>query len=35
VEAHIPFAGALLKKEQDVDALTQYDAKGDRYPKSW
>jgi hypothetical protein len=35
VEAHIPFVGALLKKEQDVDALTQYDAKGGRYPKSW
>jgi hypothetical protein len=28
IEAHIPFVGALLKKEQDVDALTQYDAKG-------
>jgi len=35
VEAHIPFIGALLKKEQDVDALQQYDAKGGRYPKSW
>jgi MoxR-like ATPase len=35
VEAHIPFVGALLKKEQDVDALAQYDAKGGRYPKSW
>ncbi len=35
VETHIPFIGALLKKEQDVDALTQYDAKGGRYPKSW
>jgi MoxR-like ATPase len=35
VEAHIPFVGALLKKEQDIDALTQYDAKGGRYPKSW
>ena len=35
VEAHSPFVGALLKKEQDVDALTQYDAKGGRYPKSW
>ncbi len=34
IEAHIPFIGALLKKEQDVDALTQYDAKGGRYPKS-
>jgi MoxR-like ATPase len=35
LEAHIPFVGALLKKEQDVDALTQYDAKGGRFPKSW
>jgi MoxR-like ATPase len=35
VETHIPFVGALLKKEQDIDALTQYDAKGGRYPKSW
>ena len=35
IEAHIPFVGALLKKEQDVDALTKYDAKGGRYPKSW
>jgi MoxR-like ATPase len=35
LEAHIPFVGALLKKEQDVDALGQYDAKGGRYPKRW
>jgi MoxR-like ATPase len=35
LEAHIPFIGALLKKEQDVDALQQYDVKGGRYPKSW
>jgi MoxR-like ATPase len=35
VEAHIPFVGALLKKEQDVDALSKYDAQGGRYPKSW
>jgi len=35
VEEHIPFVGALLKKEQDVDALQQYDTKGGRYPKSW
>ena len=35
IEEHIPFVGALLKKEQDVDALTQYDTKGGRYPKSW
>jgi hypothetical protein len=35
VEAHIEFVGALLKKEQDVDALLKYDQKGGRYPKSW
>ena len=35
LEAHIPFVGALLKKEQDVDALTKYDAQGGRYPKRW
>jgi len=35
VEQHIPFVGALLKKEQDVDALLKYDAQGGRYPKSW
>jgi MoxR-like ATPase len=35
IEAHIPFVGALLKKEQDVDALTRYDEKGGRYPSKW
>ncbi len=35
VEAHIPFVGALLKKEQDVDALLKYDQQSGRYPKSW
>ena len=35
LESHIPFIGALLKKEQDVDALLKYDEKGGRYPKSW
>jgi len=35
IEEHIPFVGALLKKEQDVDALQKYDEKGGRYPKSW
>jgi MoxR-like ATPase len=34
IETHIPFVGALLKKEQDVDALTRYDEKGGRYPKN-
>ncbi len=35
IETHIPFVGALLKKEQDVDALLKYDGQGGRYPKSW
>jgi len=35
IETHIPFVGALLKKEQDVDALLKYDEKGGRYPKTW
>ena len=35
VESHIPFVGALLKKEQDVDALLRYDKQGGRYPTSW
>ena len=35
IEEHIPFVGALLKKEQDVDALLKYDEKGGRYPRSW
>ncbi len=35
LEAHIPFIGVLLKKEQDVDALTSYDARGGRYPTKW
>ena len=35
LEAHIPFLGTLLKKEQDADALQRYDAKGGRYPAAW
>ena len=35
IEAHIPFLGALLKKEQDVEALQSYDEKGGKYPKDW
>jgi hypothetical protein len=35
IEAHIPFVGALLKKEQDVEALTQFDQKSGRYPTKW
>jgi MoxR-like ATPase len=35
LEAHIPFIGTLLKKEQDADALQGYDAKGGHYPTRW
>ena len=35
LESHIPFIGALLKKEQDAEALQKYDARGGRYPASW
>jgi hypothetical protein len=35
LEQHIPFVGALLKKEQDVEALLRYDEKGGKYPKNW
>jgi MoxR-like ATPase len=35
LEAHIPFVGALLKKEQDVDALSRYGAGGGKYPGRW
>jgi MoxR-like ATPase len=35
LEAHIPFVGALLKKEQDVEALTRYDGRGGRLPAKW
>ncbi|MCW5892130.1 MAG: MoxR family ATPase [bacterium] len=35
LEAHLPFLGALLKKEQDVDALQRFDERGGRYPAKW
>jgi len=35
LESHIPFIGALLKKEQDVDSVGRYDQQGGRYPKRW
>jgi MoxR-like ATPase len=35
LEAHIPFVGALLKTEQDVDALTRFDQKAGKYPTKW
>jgi MoxR-like ATPase len=35
VELHIPFVGALLKTEQDTDALRTYDERDGQYPSSW
>jgi hypothetical protein len=35
LEEHIPFIGALLKKEQDVDALVRYDSQGGKFPARW
>ena len=35
LEAHIPFIGVLLKKEQDADALSRFDERGGRYPAKW
>jgi MoxR-like ATPase len=35
IELHIPFLGALLKNEQDTEALDKYHARGGRYPTEW
>ena len=35
IQEHIPFIGALLKKEQDVDALSRHEDKRGRYPSRW
>ena len=35
LEAHIPFLGVLLKKEQDVDALVRFDGQGGKFPARW
>jgi MoxR-like ATPase len=35
LESHIPFVGALLKKEQDHDALRSHDERDGRYPTKW
>jgi MoxR-like ATPase len=35
LEAHVPFVGALLKKEQDVDALRAHDDRSGKYPTKW
>jgi MoxR-like ATPase len=35
LESHIPFVGALLKKEQDVDALGEFGKRGGKFPTDW
>jgi MoxR-like ATPase len=35
IETHIPFLGALLKKEQDIDAFTRHRELGGRVPVRW
>ncbi len=35
LDQHIPFVGALLKKEQDIDALRGHDERDGRYPTRW
>jgi len=35
LESHIPFIGALLKKEQDAEALARYDDASGAYPTKW
>lgn len=35
LEMHIPFVGALLKTEQDIAALTEYNKRDGRFPSDW
>jgi MoxR-like ATPase len=35
IEQHIPFLGALLKNEQDTEALDKHNARGGHYPSEW
>ncbi len=35
LESHIPFVGSLLKTEQDVESLSEYNKRDGRYPTSW
>jgi MoxR-like ATPase len=35
LESHIPFVGALLKTEQDLEALTEYDKRKGSFPSKW
>jgi MoxR-like ATPase len=35
IEGHIPFIGALLKTEQDLESITEYDKRSGEYPSKW
>jgi MoxR-like ATPase len=35
LEEHLPFVGALLKKEGDVDALSRFSSQGGKVPARW
>ena len=35
LESHIPFMSALLKNEQDTEALSRYDDRGGELPTQW
>ena len=35
IESHIPFIGALLKNEQDTEALQRFDTRSGNYPSTW
>ena len=35
VNEHIPFLGALLKNEQDTEAMQRFDEAGGDMPKAW
>ena len=35
IESHIPFVGALLKNEQDTEALRGYEERGGGMPSNW
>ena len=35
LEDHLPFVGALLKKEQDIDALGRFGSQGGKVPARW
>jgi len=35
LESHLPFVGALLKKEQDAEAVVRFESQGGKFPKKW